>query len=96
MIRHARRFYSQHKVTFVQFDIAQNSDGILKKLVKSIRATRSEIVLTQEESQSEIKKIQFLEDRRIFEDDMEVESSGFDMISSFYCLHWVSNQRYFF
>lgn len=107
MIQHAKKIHIHPKVSFAQFDIAQESDNILEELSKSLTASENNnveirdienrlAVVSLANVRQNIKIL--LNDRKILEcnrsrEERNKKIRGFDVILSFYCLHWVQNQR---
>lgn len=97
MIQHAVNLHSHYKVTFVQFDIAQNTDNILKDISKAVKASKTgsaavnKIKSEDENVKSLIKSHKIVNYQSI--KTGRRKKIEFDVIFSFYCLHWVPNQK---
>lgn len=82
MIQFARKLHNHPKVTFMQFDIAQEAENILEDLHTKLENNNVELV----NNNGKIKMIPI-------DSAKEKKPLGYDLISSFYCLHWIPNQR---
>lgn len=107
MVLHAKSIHTHPKISFAQFDIAQESDNVLEDLSKILTASENNnveirdienrlAVVSLANVRQNIKIL--LNDRKILECNRSKEErnrkmKGYDVVLSFYCLHWVQNQR---
>ncbi|KAK6635998.1 hypothetical protein RUM43_009650 [Polyplax serrata] len=99
MVKHARNVHSQFNVNFIQFDIAKKSDQITREIMKSIGISKNINPHQKEKQKPDDENIKTATSSRMIVDYQGIspldnkKNPEFDIVFSFYCLHWVTNQK---
>ncbi|EEB15131.1 phosphoethanolamine N-methyltransferase, putative [Pediculus humanus corporis] len=92
MIQFAENIYSDKKITFIQYDIAQNTDNVLDEITEKIQFSKlKKLKLNKYSEENNSSATRGNGNNNVIGSNENLQQ--FDIIFSFYCLHWVSDQR---